>query len=885
MSIQILATKLYPPPPVPNPVRRGSLLERLRQGLLRALTIVAAPPGFGKTTMITAWLAEQQHTNVAWISLDEDDNEPIRFFAYLAAALRRVEPNFAPAFDTLLTSLSPNPRELMAALITDWPVPTAPEAIVLVLDDFHHITTQPLHDALVYLITYLPPGLHLVLVSRTDPPLPLGRWRLRGQVTEIGAEDLRFNAQEAAQFLQQTMGLDLSSEQIRMLEARTEGWIAGLQLAALSLQRSANVGEMIASFAGSHRYVAEYLTNEVLARQPALIYKFLLQTAIFDRFTAALCDYTLQLVPGSSASLLAALERDQLFLIPLDAEANWFRYHQLFADLLRRRFVQTEPQSGQGLHRRAAEWFETHHFLLEAVRHWLAADEPARVAALMEQVVGHTWGQVELASLMTRMEALPASVLAEYPALSAFLGWAWLWLGYGSERILPLLDHAEQKLKDSPQFRGRFNVIRSFIYRARDNNAAEALRLARLAQTQLADADWLWRGFAQLSRAITIHATGSLSEAEATYTETIRLCEHAGDQITAWIGACARVQVVFERGELSRALLLNRQLLDTTREKASPNLVRSWAHINQARLLYQHNELEAAWREVKMTLTLETHTGGIPDVGLRLYALLTQLALADQDRAAACKAADDLLTLAKRGGVTNAIDWAYATHAQLMFRLQEWAAFDAWARTYQSPQQPLFFPYRLATLLYIRYLHRQKAWDAGRRLLDEQLQLAHGAGYVEYELELAIVRALLEQDAGRHAKASQTITQALMLGAGQGYVRLFLDEGDAMQQLLTQAHKLIIVEALRTYCDNLLAAFRSSGETKPDQSALIEPLTKREIEVLQLIAGGMSNPEIAETLFLSVGTVKTHVKHIYSKLAVADRVTAASKARELGYLP
>lgn len=870
MSFPVLSTKLYPPLPAEGCVSRQRLIERIQVGINGRVTIISAPPGFGKTTLLSAWLLNKQNKKVAWYSLDEDDNEPGRFFTYIAAAFKPIES--VPTLETLLEAAVSTPRELTVALLNDLSEFSS-KSVVLVLDDYHHITQQTIHDALAYLIDHLPNNIHLVFISRADPPLPLGRWRVRGQLTDIRANDLRFTEEEAAQFLNQTMGLSLSAEDIRTLEARTEGWVAGLQLAALSLQKATNPSEIISAFAGSNRYVADYLTDEVLSHQSESLREFLLKTSILERFNASLCDHVLQ--SDQSESLLMELERANLFIIPLDSESNWYRYHHLFADLLKRRAAAETAD----LHYRAAEWFEKNHFLLDAIRYWIAANEPDRVASLVEHSIAHTWGQAELAGLMRRIESLPETILAKYPALSAFLGWTWLWLGYGSERILPLLERAEKRLGiESDSALGRFNVIRSFIVRIRENDASDSVRLASLALSQLSADDSLWRGFANMSLAISLHSSGDLIEGENAYKETIRLCEQGGDPITALMAACAMTQLIFDRGDLQRALSFSQQMANGLREKTSTSLVRGWVHINKARAYYLVNDLKNAWLETSQTLDLETQTGGLPDVGLRLYVLLTKLELLNGNEPAARKAADDLVALADRGGVTNAIDWAHAVRAELMFRLKDWAAFDSYARMYHPPQQPLFFPYRLQTLLQVRYLARQKAWEESRRLVEEQIRMAHEAGYVEYEMELHIAHALMEQEAGKSSAALKALERALEIGKVNGYVRVFLDEGEEMKNLLTQMQK----SRKDDFVAELLFAFGKSVHI--DQSALIEPLTEREIDVLKLIAEGMSNPEIAEKLVLSVGTVKTHVKHIYGKLNVDDRVKAASKAHELGLI-
>jgi LuxR family maltose regulon positive regulatory protein len=877
MPTQILSTKLYPPQPSVNLIDRHKLATSLDRGLTKSILVVAASPGFGKTTLLAEWLSEQNDRKAAWYSLDEDDNEPGRFFSYIAASLHPLEHDSCPTLDSLLETGSKNPRELSAALLNDLSEFVS-KNVVLILDDYQYITSQTIHDAVAYLIDHLPNNIHLVIISRVDPPLPLGRWRVRGQLAEIRADELRFTEEETVQFLNQTMRLSLSTEDIHTLEARTEGWIAGLQLAALSLQKSSNPSELIAAFAGSNRLVADYLTDEVLSRQTDTIRNFLLRTSILERFNAALCDSLLELPKGTSQTTLDELQRANLFIISLDAETNWFRYHHLFAELLRRRLAQTDQDLVATLHHRAAEWFEGNNFLLDAIRHWIAADQMNRVAALLERRIEETWGQADLSGLLSHIEKIPVSVLAFYPALSAFLGWSWLWLGYGTKRTLPLLDRAEHNLKDKTQnyLLGRLNVVRSAVSRVSQNDSYESLRLAQLALNQLAPQDLLWRSFAQLSIALATYSLGKLVDAEQAYSQTIHLCEQAGDQTTAWIAACARIQVIMECGEVARAIQTNRRLLDSVRGAGSSSLVRGWMHINQATLMYRTNNLDVAEQQANITRDLEEQTGGMPDVAMRLYSLTIKLALIKNDESAAREAAEKFIALANHGGVKNSIDWSRAVYAELMFRLKDWSAFDDWAHTYAPPLQPLFFPYRIATLQYARFLIRQKAWEESRRLIEEQVRLAHEAGHIEYEMELHIIRALMEQTSGNSSAAIKALEQALVIGESGGYVRVFLDEGDEMKQLLMQIQKI----QTNDFVADLITGF---GKPMPvDMSKLIEPLTEREIEVLRLIAEGMSNPEIAEKLFLSVGTVKTHVKHIYGKLNVDDRVMAARFARELG---
>ncbi|HHY57301.1 MAG TPA: AAA family ATPase [Chloroflexi bacterium] len=880
MRDRLLSTKLHPPPTLPATLPRAHLLERLRAGQRTPVTIVAAPPGFGKTTLIASWLAQPDAPPSAWFAIDADDNVPARFFSYLMATLRQHHPtaweDLLPELDTPTTE----PRALMAAMLADWPRTAGPT--VLVLEDYHCITAQPIHAALAFLIDHLPPSLQLVFISRTDPPLPLGRWRVRGLLTELRAADLRFDAGEATSFLQHRMGLTLSPAAVQALVDRTEGWVAGLQLAGLSLQQAADPAAALAALAGTQRYIADYLTDEVLAHQPPSVRHFLLATAILDRFCADLCAHVLDLAVTDCAAMLDSLARANLFLIPLDDALIWFRYHHLFADLLRRRLTAELPHTVADLHRRAAAWFEAHDLPLEAVRHWLAAAEPGRVAALLERAFPQLWGQPELANLMRYVETLPPAALAAQPTLSALLGWTWLWLGYDVGRILPLLDRAEATLRSHPDATqaGRLAIVRSIVQRAAHADAAASQQLAQQALTQLADDDHLWCGFAHLNLATAAHALGDLTAAEAAYRTTMQRCRAADDRATAWMAASARVQLLREQGNLTLALAENQRVLNAVQQGGVTALVRGWAYINQASLDYELNHLADATRQAALVAELEERIGGLPDVGLRLHALTIDLALAQGDVDAARAAATAMLALAERGGVANALDWAHAVYARLCHRLGEWSAFDAWAQRYHPPEQPLFFPYRLAILLYIRWLIRQQNWQAARRLLDEQTQRAQAGGFGEHLLELDLTRALLEQAVGRTTPALAALERSLAAGAASGYLRIFIDADEALRPLWQALQRTLSDPLQQRVCATVLAA--PGGASTPDQSGLIEPLTPRELEILRLLAAGKSNPQIAAALIVTVETVKTHIKHIYGKLGVADRVSAAHKARALG---
>jgi len=434
MTTPLLQTKLYIPPVRPNLVSRPRLIERLNEGMTRRLTLISAPAGFGKTTLLSEWVAGSGRP-VAWLSLDEGDNDPVRFLAYFVAAVQTTpslsEAGVGESALAVLQSPQPPPVEaILTALINE--IATIPKPFILVLDDYHVIEAQPIHDALIFLLDHLPPQMHLSLATRSDPFLPLSRLRARGQMTDIRADDLRFSPQETTTFLNQVMGLALSGDQVAILESRTEGWIAGLQLAALSIRGQDDTARLISAFAGDDRYIGDYLVDEVLARRPKGTRDFLLQTSILDRLTGPLCDA----VPGNEdgQNVLKKLERANLFIVPLDNRRRWYRYHHLFADLLRQRLEEsTTLQDIESLHQRASQWYEENDFLIEAVEHKLAAGNHEDVMRLIEQGAGEIFQRSQLNTLTKWWARLSRELVTSRPRLCMIYAWAWLATGHPEE--------------------------------------------------------------------------------------------------------------------------------------------------------------------------------------------------------------------------------------------------------------------------------------------------------------------------------------------------------------------------------------------------------------------------------------------------------------------
>src|SRR5438874_873562 len=540
MPTPILATKLYLPPLRPNVVSRPRLLERLNEGLHRKLTLIAAPAGFGKTTLVSEWVAfiERARTRTAWLSLDEGDNDPARFLAYLIAALQTIAATIGDGVLGVLQSPQPPPTEaILTALLNE--ITTLPDNFVLVLDDYHVIDAKPVDMALTYLVEHLPPQMHLVIATREDPQLPLARLRARSHLTELRAADLRFTASEAAAFLNQVMGLSLSAADIAALEDHTEGWIAGLQLAALSMQGHHDVAAFIRAFAGDHRYIVDYLVEEVLQRQPEPVRRFLLQTSILDRLSGPLCDAVTGQREGNAR--LEALERGNFFVVPLDDTRHWYRYHHLFAEVLSAQLLAEQPDQVATLHRRASAWYEQHGSTVDAIRHALAAFDFGRAADLVELAVPAMRQSRQEATVLGWLKALPDELIRSRPLLSAAYAQTLLVSGQlegvearlsDAERWLDTTaDRSEMVVVDEEEFRRLPEAMRTY---------EQALQLAmeRGAPVLRGAAD-MYVGMSELLR-----ERNDLHAAMQHLLRSTELGEHTGlpQNRYRWRVAMARIQ-------------------------------------------------------------------------------------------------------------------------------------------------------------------------------------------------------------------------------------------------------------------------------------------------------------------------------------------------------
>jgi LuxR family maltose regulon positive regulatory protein len=886
VTTPLLTTKLYIPPPRPNLVERPRLTKRLDEGLRlgHKLTLIAAPAGFGKTTLATEWLYSKGETisphSVAWLSLDEGDNDPTRFFTYLIAALRQLDASVGQATQSLLGSPQMPPTESLATgLVND--IAAISEHFVLVLDDYQLIHNPLIHDALAFLLDHQPPHMHLLIATRTDPPLSLPRLRVRGQMTEVRADDLRFTEEEAATFFNRALGL--YTEKIAALEARTEGWIAGLQLAALSMRGRGDVESFIEAFSGSNRHVIDYLAEEVLALQPETIRAFLCQTSILDRFCAPLCDAVRKIDEPADQSLtrsfadsqtiLEHLERQNLFLVPLDDRREWYRYHRLFADFLRTELV---PEQAATLHLRAAHWFEAHDLLPEAVKHALAhaaatgdTDEAVRIVTLAGS---RALSEGALITLLGWLDVLPDEIIRTNGWLVSFKAWCLLMTGQ-SEVAISYIQAAEATLEHggSSVDRGRVLSLRCAV-----SDAEDVLRLAPQALALIGDADPLTRTGTLFILGDAQDAVGDVVGAAETFREAYHLAQKHGHQVIAAVALAHLAISINYHGQRHEALAICQRGAEMyTDTRGHPLPVAGLLYVVLGELAYEANDLEKAHQYLQTGLELGRQSATTLVV---LYSLeaLAQAQYAKGDVQGALATIQEAQTLAAQAGEFEWRGAGAAIEAHLQLRQGNIQASRRWAKSVDLPlADPLDQTRKYEYTNYVRVLLALDKAGEVQTLLSKLERAAREDGRRRHLLTIHIQQALAEHKLHNKTKALEYLEQTLQLAAQEDYVRAFLDEDPAVAQLLPHVRY-----AAPELVDKLLAEFGVSP-AHPHTPTLIEPLSDRELEVLRLLAADLSAPEIAEELVVAVSTVRSHIKHIYGKLDAHSRYEAVERAREL----
>ena len=899
MSITLLTTKLHLPAPRPDVVPRPQLIARLNEALLRPVTLISAPAGFGKTTLLSTWLNQlPTTTSIAWLTLDDDDNDPARFLAYLFAALEIDRP------DALRAPRLPMLDEILIPLINQLGESANP--LVLVLDDYHLIGSTTIHHALSFLIDHQPVPLHLVIASRADPPLPLPRLRARAQLLELRQSDLRFTPDEAAQFLAQMLGRPLAAADTNALTARTEGWIAGLQLAAMSLREHTpqQVSTFICAFTGSDRFVLDYLGEEVLAQQPADIQTFLLQTSLLDRLSGPLCDALTE--RRDSAAVLDQLDRANLFIVPLDNECSWYRYHRLFADLLQRRLIQTRSNEARDLHCRASAWFEKYNLPAEAIDHALAAEDFDRAADLIEREAEPVLMRSEAATLLKWIAALPDRLVQARSALLFYDAWARLLSGQplGEEEL-------QRRAAATPAHSVHIELLRAAVA-LMQGRLADALQLARQATARLPDNAPFLQTIATWLLSIARLADGDAVGGTRTLEDSIAAAKASGSISTAVLGLCRLGDLRLRQAKLNEAEALYQQALELSlNDDGQPLPIACEPLMALGDIARERNEFETARRYLQQGIDLAKQWREVSaERGLQALALVQQ---AQGDSAGATASMQEAVELARRSALTEIDDLTVAmAAAQLAIRQGDLSAADSWsaARGLTGEAKTIgtqvdqdwvaahLHKYEMVTLARLRIAQARHA--AALKILDTWLPQFERMDRMQSVIIIEIYRALALLGLQQRAEALDALEHALTLAEPAGYVRLFLDEGEPLRLLMADFRLRIVqrphgtaARKLAQYATKLLAAFSPLDATtailqiRNPQSAinnLVEPLSARELEILRLIADGLTNQEIADRLVLSLPTIKWHTGNLYGKLGVNNRMQAVAKAREVSLL-
>ncbi|MDT4922472.1 MAG: hypothetical protein QOG01_185 [Pseudonocardiales bacterium] len=907
MAGPLLETKLHLPRRRGGLVARPRLSKRLSRGAESALTLVSAPAGFGKTTLLAEWLAAApaDGRSVAWLSLDQRDNDPAVFWTYLVAALQKAAHGVGAEALALLQSPQSPKEAVLGTLLND--LDAVSNDVVLVLDDYHVIEERDVQDGMAFLLEHLPPQLHLVIASRADPAFPLARLRGRGELVEIRAADLRFTPDEAAAYLNGVMGLVLTARDVEALEGRTEGWIAALQLAALSMQGRDDIAGFIASFAGDDRYIVDYLVEEVLQRQPARVRSFLLQTSILSRLNGSLCDA----VTGQDGGkvMLEALDRANLFLVPLDDRRQWYRYHHLFADVLRARLLDEQPDRVHELNARASDWYEQNGEASEAIRHAMAGEDFGRAADLVELGLPALRQGRQDATLRLWLEALPDELIQVRPVLS--VGYAGALMGRGevegvearlrdAERWLdtttgsregPPVPSAEMVVVDQKEFRGLPTAIA--MYRAGQalirGDVAGTMTHARRALDLVGDDDHVGRGGPAALLGLAYWTSGDLDAGHRWYAEGMASLEKAGFLPDVLGCAVALADIRLAQGRLGEAMRTYEQALQRASAQGGPAL-RGTAdmHVGISELHRERDDLPAATQQLLRSQELGEHLG-MPQNRYRWRVAMARIREAEGDLDGALNLLDEAERLYVSDFFPN-VRPIPAMKARVQVAQGAFGDALGWARERGlSVADDLsylreFEHITLARVLLAQYATErvERSIHEATRLLERLLRTAQEGRRTRSVIEILVLQARAHQMRGDITPALAAVQRAVTLAEPEGYVRIFADEGPPMTSLLEAIAKS---GTAPKYVRRLLTAVGNTGERTPPRQALIDPLSERELDVLRLLSTDLGGPEIARELVVSLNTVRSHTKKIYAKLGVKNRREAVRRAEELALLP
>ncbi|MGB7249748.1 MAG: LuxR C-terminal-related transcriptional regulator [Phormidesmis sp.] len=903
---------------------RPRLIDRIHPK--RKLTLVCAPAGFGKTTLLAEWVAAVPTGPVAWVSLDQSDNDPAVCWTYLITALHKIQPSLGERSLALLQSPQPPPIEsVLMTLLNE--LTAIEEDIVLILDDYQVIATQAIHEGVGFLLSHLPSQVHLIIASRADPPLSLARLRSNKELTELRVSDLRFTPDEAAVFLNQVMGLKISAADVSALEQRTEGWIAGLQLAALSLQGRDDIADFVAAFSGDDRYIVDYLLEEVLQRQPEHIRRFLLQTAILERLSGSLCDAVCDGVMGQNGGqgMLETLERGNLFIIPLDNKRQWYRYHHLFADVLQAHALMEWPERMPSLHGQASEWYEQNGLCSDAIRHALAAQDFERAAGLIEQVWPTMRRRQQEPTVLGWIKAIPDAILRNRPVLSvayalvllnggqldaveARLQDAERWLGEGKKITAsdtsPTSSATERIVVDEKQFRALpATIANTRAYWSQSiGDVASTVTYAQQALDLLPADEEYERGATAALLGLAYWSSGKLEAAYRSFAEGLDTFKQMGGTQTTVGGTLLLANMGIARGRFRQTIRLCEQALAIATQQSESILSgAAELYLTLSELRYEQGDLEAASQLLLQGEELRRQIS-LPVSEYLWGVMWARLETAQGDLETALNQLCEAQRLYCKTPIPNARPIA-ALKAKTWVKQGRLAEALSWVRDNGlSVEDELSYLHEYEHLTLARVLIAQyrrdcidNALDQAIGLLNRLLVAAEAEDRTGSIIEILVVQSLAYEAKGdlagamllERASAIASLERALILAEPEGHVRIFAECGSPMARLLQAAMTRSITP---TYIQQLLTALETWGQQpkgpsplphSPAPSPLIEPLSQRELEVLRLLNTELSGPEIARELVVALSTVRTHTKRIYSKLNVTNRRAAVKRAVEL----
>lgn len=915
MPTDLIQTKLIIPPSRGQLVQRQRLYEQLNGSADHKLTLMTAPAGFGKSTLLSSW-AGQYKQPISWYALDHGDNDPERFLAYLLMALHHIAPELRLTESAAALSKGQDPaalEQLLTFLINEFQ--RIEEPVSLILDDYHVIQDPHVNHIVTFLLDHAPSTVHLLVASRREPAFATAKLRASGQLLELNEQDLRFTLDEAAQFIHSVMGLPIPAEDIVVLEQRTEGWAAGLQLAALSLDGREDIGDFIAGLRGTNRYILDYLAEEVFSRLPELLQDFLLRISVVDRFNAPLCDALLddwqgttwdqldQLAPGSSAlrsdPILEFLDASNLFVFPMDHERQWYRFHQLFADFLKDQLTKRHPQETRGLHQRAARWFSSEGFLTEAIQHALAAGDPDQASVLIEAQVKPMLSRGETRTLTRWIEALPPADISRRPALLFGQVWSYILsdpirfrteiqqivsgfdtaLGVTPETVLNKLA-SPGLAPETIDLLGQYALLLGFL--GRDDQPHEvSMAYFEAALDAFAPDDFFTRSFALSGLASTLARQGRLAHAEETFAQAAELAQHTESPYLYLVAKDWEATMQVQQGKLHQAETTFRFVIDQLETMRPKNLpLTAHAYVGLADVLLEWDKLQEALVYVNNGIDRGQRTID-RDALLEGFRTQTRIYHALGDAAAAKRAMAHALGEARRAKMTSCYHEAVALEALLNLSSGDLPAALRWAEA-RGIREDLAGEGRDSLLMVEQITLARLRMAQGEilqaeRILDGMLRALEGSELGRLTLQVRAMLSMVLEARGDREAAQQILARALLQGEPEGFTRSFIDEGPQMAALLRST---AASGRSPEYARELLAAFSDS----PAGDSLVEPLSARELDVLRLMSDGLTNAAIARELVVAQSTVKTHINHIYTKLGVTQRTQAIARARELHLL-